>query len=353
MFRPVHDGGVERIGSGLGALVFVLGLTAAACTASDSPAEVARIGFGELPSVMVPEGDYMWALDRRGNTIAKVDVEENAVVDEFRLEEKLSPPDQAWDIAAVDGSLWITAPTSRRLYELDTATGRVLSTVRTRGHTSDVHVAAGSLWFEDDGKRGVDLVRLDPETGRKEATFRFGPQNTDVGDVVEFDRSVWVVRNYARFVGGPGPVPTFYMTAELWRIDPVKDRVMNRLDLGSTYHRGGPNPIIGDVEVAEDGLWLSRVHERRIALVAPDDGTVLKQFDIGVFERPWEFAFADGYLWVGDLNTPEIVRIDPDTREREFIDVGRETSFIGSGFGSVWIPLYGDPPDGGLLVRMD
>jgi hypothetical protein len=113
-----------------------------------------RISFGELPAVTVRQGDYMWALDRRGNTIAKVDVEENAVVDEFRLEEKLSPPDEAWDMATVGGSLWLTAPSTRRFYELDAETGRVLSTVRTRSFSTEVHVAAGSLWFVDDGEHG-------------------------------------------------------------------------------------------------------------------------------------------------------------------------------------------------------
>jgi streptogramin lyase len=350
MFRQMHDGGVDRISSRLGALVLVLGLTATSCTAS---VEVARIGFGELPSVVVPQGEYIWALDRRGHKIAKVDVKDNAVVDEINLDKTLSGSDEAWDMDALGASLWITAPSSRRFYELDTATGRILSTVRTRGHTSDVHVAAGSLWFVDEGEQGNDLVRLDPESGRRQATFRFGTHNTHVTDVVEFDRSVWVVRDHARFIGEPEPQPTFHMTAELWRIDPTKNRVMDRLDLGSTLTRGTPNPIIGDVEVAEDGLWLSRVHERRLALVAPDDGTVLKQIDIGVFEFPWEFALADGDLWVGDLNRREVVRIDPETREREFIDVGRETSFIGSGFGSIWVPLSELPPDGGLLVRMD
>jgi hypothetical protein len=142
-----------------------------------------------------------------------------------------------------------------------------------------------------------------------------------VTDVVEFDGSVWVVRDHARFVGGPDAPPTFHITAALWRIA-SENRVMDRLELGSTYTRGAPNPIICDAEVAEGGFWVSRVYERRLALVAPDNGTVLKQVGIGAFELPWEFTLADGDLWVGDLNRSEIVRIDPETRERELSTLG-------------------------------
>jgi hypothetical protein len=149
-----------------------------------------------------------------------------------------------------------------------------------------------------------------------------------------------------------GSHPTYYLSAQLWQIDPGSNRVVSRLPLGSTYKRD-VNPVIGDVETGENGLWLSRIHERRLVLIDPNDGVVLKEVAIGRFQFPWEFAIVDDNIWVGDLNTKRMARIDPETKKREFFGVGRPTSFVGSGFGAVWVPLPGLPPDGGQIVRID
>jgi hypothetical protein len=63
-----------------------------------------RVGFGELPSVVVAQGDDMWALDRRDNTIRQGRRGRNVVVDEFRLGEQ-SRSGEAWDLEAVRDSL--------------------------------------------------------------------------------------------------------------------------------------------------------------------------------------------------------------------------------------------------------
>jgi hypothetical protein len=46
------------------------------------------------------------------------------------------------------------------------------------------------------------------------------------------------------------------------------------------------------------------------------------------------------------------VLLDPTTKEREVVDVGADTSFIGSSFGSVWSPLAGKSRNSGEVVRL-
>jgi hypothetical protein len=46
------------------------------------------------------------------------------------------------------------------------------------------------------------------------------------------------------------------------------------------------------------------------------------------------------------------VLLDPTTKEREIVDVGADTSFIESGFGSVWLPPAGKSRNSGEDVRL-
>ena len=310
-----------------------------------------HIPFGELPSVAVRQGEFMWVLDRWGETLGKIDPRTNEVVREWDLTEtfesnRIGP----WDLDATKRALWVTEPTKRTLYELDPETGEVLSKVRTRGHVSDVHIARGSLWFMDEGDPGADLVRVSARSGGVVKRFRFGSGNTDVTGVVEFERSMWVVRGHARHVAGGGPNPTYFVSAQLWQVDPASNEVLDRTSLGSTYTRGAVNPVVGDVEATHDGLWMSRVHEKRLVLLNPVNARVLNEVSLGDFEYAWEFALAEGDLWVGDLNRRRTAWIDTETKQKAFVDVGAGTSFIGGAFGSAWAPVTADRD--GDVVRL-
>ena len=315
-----------------------------------SPIRQERIPFGELPSVTTRQGGFIWVLDRWGNKLGKIDPTTNEVVAEWDLNETFRG--DAWDLDAAAGSLWVTVPSKRRFFELDPSSGEVLSTIRTKGHSSDIYVAGGSLWFSDDGRTGVDLVQASAASGKVIRKYRLGKTNSHVVDVVAFDGSIWVTRSCARYVGGTSPNATFFMTAHLWRIDARSDRVVSRLPLGSTYTRGPVNPVIGDVETGPQGLWTSRNHERRVVLTKPMSGQLAKVFSISDFELPWEFEYVNGHLWVGDLNRPRVKWLNPETREEQIVEVGADTSFIGRGFGSVWLPVGGGAPGTGEVVRL-
>ncbi|MDQ3951592.1 MAG: hypothetical protein M3279_01315, partial [Actinomycetota bacterium] len=169
---------------------------------------VERVEFGEVPSVPARAAGFMWVLDRRGNTIAKIDPATNEAVAEIDLTGLVGPRQTAWDLEAVRGSLWITVPGRGRLIELDPASGDVTSEVRVRGFVSDVYAAHGSLWFGRSTQRRTVLARLNPKTGKRTAAFRLGGSNANVTDVVRYGASVWVVRSNARHVRGKGRNPT-------------------------------------------------------------------------------------------------------------------------------------------------
>jgi hypothetical protein len=100
------------------------------------------------------------------------------------------------------------------------------------------------------------------------------------------------------------------------------------------------------------GLWMSRIHERRVVLTSPLKGWLQRVFMIDEFKLPWEFAYLRGHLWIGELNASRVLWLNPTTKERRVVDVGGDTSFIGTGFGSVWLTTAGTSRDSGEVIRL-
>lgn len=342
---------------GVGATRFlalcVLGVIAVGCSGDDPPPEgdaSTTVAFGELPSVVVEHDGFMWALDRRGGGLAKIDPDTDRVVDTFEVGDgsNARPRDDVWGLVESDDSLWVTAPSAQAFLKVDPDTGAV-DRVDSGGFISDVYSASGSLWFQ----RGGNIVRVDGNTGRVQGKIPFPGDQPRISDLVEYEDSVWIVRDDAKHVAGSGALPTYFISGELWQVDPGPMRVIDKTPLGSSYSRGAINPVVGDVEVATGGLWMSRPYEGRLLLVDPFTGEVLLQFPIAAFELTWEFAVVDEHLWAGDLNGNQVMWIDPESRDRKLLEVDGGTSYIGGGFGSAWVPLGGAPPDGGRIVRLD
>jgi hypothetical protein len=328
-------------------------------------AEISRIDLNQqLPSVSVAAGGHIWVVDHRSSVIAKIDPTQNEVVDEIDLESELGRRVDLWDVESGVGSVWVTAPSRRRIYRLDAETGDVVGTIRTRTHSPDLYFAAGSLWFVESktGQAKTDrplgrstLVRVDPSTEKVTASFLLGDVNSHVADMVEQGGSVWVVTDKSRHVGGTGLDVTFHVSSELWKINPRVNRVVGKTPLGSTLTSGAVNPVIGDAEVDGSSLWLSWVPEQILVKMNPQTGFVEQKILLEEFDYAWEFGLADGYLWIGNLNESEIAKVDPETRDREVVEVEGEMSFIGTGFGSVWVPLSGGSIQrpAGVLIRLD
>ena len=322
---------------------------AAGAEGDEQPTAVVRIDFGELPSVPAIAGGYVWVLDRRANALGKIDPATNAVAGTLDLVRVLGERRRAWDLDAARGSLWVTVPSRRLILEIDPSDGEVASVVRPRGRVADLYVAHGSLWFTRSTRRGVILVRLNPKTGKRAAVFRLGRGNTGVIDVIGFGPSVWVVREHARHVRGRGRNPTFYVTAALWRIDPGSNRVKSRAPLGATYTRGSVNPVVGDVASARSGLWMSRVHERRIVLMEPATAKVLDVQPLPELELPWPLEVLRGDVWVADVNRSLVARVDPAADAKTFVGTGGATTYLARGFGSVWAPVVDDAGEGAVV----
>lgn len=291
----------------------------------------------------------MWVLDRRGHGLAKIDPDTNEVVETVDLEGGRKRA-AFWNLDASAGALWVSEPTRRLLLKIDPDTGRVAEEIELKDRTSDGYLAGDSRWLQENG----DLVRLDLDTGREVGRIPFGNRNTHLGDVVEFDGSFWLTRDRSRFIAdAPQGLATWMVETKLLEIDPDTTRVVSTRSLGSTFAKGPVNPVVGELEADDEGLWMSRTYENRLLFFDPRTGEVRLQFPIAAFELVWEFEVVDGDLWAGDLNGPQVMWIDPESRERKLYTVEGETSQIVGAFGSAWLPIPADSPEGGSVVRLD
>lgn len=320
----------------------------------EDPSKVTRIHVGQFPTVVAPEGDFLWVMDRDLSTLSKLDPETNEVVDTVSLE--TGSRDYLWDMVSGSGSLWVTAPSKDRIYEIDGGTGEIASTIHPRGHVSDVYWAGDALWYADEHPQRPHkaiLVRFDPETRHETNAGILGKIDDGVSDIVGFQDSVWVVPNHAEYIAGGGPEPTFYVSAELWEVDERGKEIIKKMPLGSTLTRGAVNPVIGNVEVLGGSLWFSWVPEQILAGMNPDTGEIVQKILLEEFTFVWEFAVSEGHLWVGNLNEGELATVNPESRDREILEVDVESSDVAAAFGSVWLTRPGLNPGDGQLLRID
>ncbi len=333
------------------ALLFV------ACGPSSVPPEQSltitqeRIAFGELPSHVEAAGGFIWVLDRWNPQIGKIDPATNEVVDVFDLSSTIGSNGFISDMTTARGSLWVTAPDKQLILKLDMNTGEVEYMLRTDGAVIHIAYEQGSLWYLSGGG-GVYLERFDVGNKRTVARVRLGPNNTFLHDMFARGEAIWILRNYGRFVAGQGRDSTWFGEDGLWRLDLETNRVTERRKLGSTLTRGPVNPVTGDLESSGDDVWMSRVHERRLLRMATATGRVRQTIQVSDFDLPWEFSLVGGDIWIGDLNEPTVMWIDPDTGDRETVDVGSDTSYIGGGFGSAWVPVSNETTGTGEVIRL-
>jgi streptogramin lyase len=350
-------GRFNRGGAALLAALALLG----GCTEDDSATSKEQISSKEIqagtfPRVVVPGGGSMWAVDSDESAVIKIDPESGQAVDLISLEDEGAR--DLSDITAGGGWLWVTDPTSGQLFKIDSNTGAVVETMKTSGHVGEVYWVAGAIWYEaphPELKQRGALVRLDPDSLQETAFLTLGNNDAAYAQVIGFDGSVWVVRGNARYIAGGGANPTYFVKAELWEVDQNGKQILRKMPLGSTMTRGAINPVIGDVEVHDDLLWLSWIPEQILVGMDPHTGRIDQKILLEEFDLPWELAVAEGYLWVGNLNESEIARVDTETRDRIVFNVdGGSLSFIGGGFDSIWVPMPGLPEQGGgKVIRID
>lgn len=347
------------------AVLFAVAGLLVSCAEPQAPGQASdgitttRIPAGDYPWGIYPGEDAVWVTHRTDGTVGKIDPETNEMTELWQAAPESARTSSLSGVVERGDTLWVADLRRKRIYVLDAQTGEQRGVIRAQGHIYDLFYAARSLWYVDAGasdSSDEELVRLNPRTGRVIARIDMGASNSHAVDLVALRGSIWVLRDQARHVAGTGRNATFRVSSFLWEVDPSNTKVVGSFKLGSGLTRGAVNPIVGEMDRFGGELWFSKVHERRLMELHPENGRVLKYIAIPEVDLVWSFDPAEGYLWVGALNENRIARVDPDTGNYEIFQIDTTTSDVVGAFGSIWIPAPAEPDpwdQPGAVLRID
>jgi DNA-binding beta-propeller fold protein YncE len=248
----------------------------------------------------------------------RIDPETNTVVDRIPLGDR----GPGAEIAAADDMVWASVSSASydfdRLVRIDPTTGSIVAWVEAAAGFPEV--GAGFVWAT--GPAGV--YRIDPATNRVAAVI-------DAGDC-------WVMTldNRAFCVGPEGTVS----------IDPGTD-VATQVP---------SEPTVGLPIIAVDGLiW--GIDGDSLWAIDPETGHTDVQLSPPAGSTTWSLdaVVVDGALWAtasSESNGPSdrLVRIDRQAMAIDcVVDTPTSEFGIAAGFGSIWLPVLGQP----WLLRID
>lgn len=216
------------------------------------------------------------------------------------------------------------------LVGIDFATNEARDAIETELSVQRLAASDEALWVTGytGGEVGGDpsqavMRRIEPATGKVQATIKLGSEErTEVQDVAAGADALWLL-----------VIPDTEASTtdtELWKLDPVTDEVISRIELPDTsivdnYH---------EVAAADESVWVTDKGEGAVIRIDPGANEVAGTVDVGGL--PDVVAASDDQVWVFDRETASL--IDPvDEINVGSVDVGEYPKEAAISGGSVWV----------------
>jgi class 3 adenylate cyclase/DNA-binding beta-propeller fold protein YncE len=188
------------------------------------------------------------------------------------------------------------------LLRIDPASGKVVATVRDGkigcGCGANLWAVDGTLW-ERGGDNGQTFAVREFGSGSLKHTFHVPP---DMAAFAIGDGALWLARN--TYVYGSGKnAGTPYSVVD--RIDELSGRRTARIRLPGSFGEGALAVGGGAVWALEGDATLVRIN--------PQSNRVTGKFATGAVETSILIP-AEGYLWICECVTHDVLRVDPRTR---------------------------------------
>lgn len=278
-----------------------------------SEAEIPVAGLSGVPVVAM----QAFAPQRSTGALLRIDAKTN------KPGEPVSGLDQPCGaIVSAFRSLWVPGCGKRVLQRVEARGGKVSATIPTGlgSETAVVAASEDSIWVL--GSERTDLLRIDPQDNKVVAELRLPagcasllaaekaiwiacPQQNKV---LRLDPATEVIVN--RIETAPGPVALASGAGSIWvlcktegkvaKIDPKTNKVT------ATVEMGVPNAM-GSLDFGEGSVWVS-VPGFPVARIDPESDKVVQQF---AGEGGGQMRFAQGSLWLADVKSGKLLRIDP------------------------------------------
>jgi len=214
---------------------------------------------------------------------------------------------------AVDGlGAWIANADSDTVSELDAHSGRVRRTVAVGDRPSSVAVTPDAVWVATD--RGGTLERIDRRRGEVVARIDIGAAIGTGRQVAAGLGAIWVTG-----------------TDNVSRVDPATNAIT------ATVRVDSPN----DVTVGHDAVWVASIDDDVLTRIDPVRNRVAGRLQVG--HLPSAVAVAAGFLWVVNNADATVTQLDETTGEvTGEIEVGAYSYDVAAGGGAIWVQSYGE-----------
>jgi virginiamycin B lyase len=266
-------------------------------------------------------GSFLFTTDQvlipvpSSDQIARVEGRSNKVLDPFSTVTK-----PCGGVASAFRNLWVVNCGAQSLARIETASGKVVTTITTGSGSAPIAVAssADSVWMLTDDK--TTITRIDPDTNTVVSEFRVA---SNCKSLMFADNSLWTAC--------PGE-------KRILRINPQTNLVTARIEVS-------PEPVsiaFGGASAAENALWvLSRV-EGKVARIDTKTNKVVATIDLGFTNADGNIAFGDGFVWVTAPGFP-ITKINPQLEKEKVVQqfVGDGGGQIQFGLNSIWLTNTG------------
>ncbi|HKP17962.1 MAG TPA: YncE family protein [Gaiellaceae bacterium] len=280
-------------------LVSLLGLLALVWASTAGAAAPRTIDVGATPMSLAYGAGSVWAANKDGGTVSRIDPRTDRVVATVRV------GGQPWGLAFDGRSLWVGNYAAGTISRIDPRTNRVAARVRVGTAPIALAYGRGALWVADYSTPA--LFRVGPRAGKVAARYPIPGAHLDV---LPRPSGIWLASE----------------SGELTVFDPGRRRVTHRLT-------GGADTTF--VEACGAALWATnfegtvvwRVDERRAA--------VTKRVRVG--RRAAGIACARGSVWVASYETNRLLRITSGGRVAARLQTGPSPTDVLAAAGSVWV----------------
>ena len=279
----------------------------------------AAVAVGSPDSLAYGDGS-VWAVDRTGGTVSRIDPATHAVVQTIPV---------GTDPAAVTvkgGDVWVANSGDGTVSRINAAAGAVVQTIPVGNIPDAIASGPSGIWVANQGDATV--YRIDPATGvvtMRDIQVGGLPDGIAVGP-----DAVWVAN------GEDGTVT---------RIDPATGQPSGPVPVGS-----GP----AGIAITPAAVWVANSLDLTVSRLDPATGKVTAVVDVG--DGPGAIAAASDGVWVSDGFDATLDRIDPHTnRVSGVISIGSTPRGIVAAGSGVWVaarPFAAASHFGGTLTEV-
>ena len=294
--------------------------SAAASEHAGQPASgkvIARIRIPGNSGILAVGSGAVWVTSDTVATLLRIDPTRDVVVARTKIPTHNPCPllPGGCGGAAMDrNALWISRTPDSSVLRIDPRDNSVAARIAVGPQPEGVATTPGAVWVVNRG--GPTVSRIDPVTNRVVATIRIGPARACCSDHIAIAAgggAVWA------------SVPNLLSIA---RIDPATNAV-KRIRL--------PEQPCAFLAADARAVWAAGGHCTRSIMRVNARTNRVNGGVKGVLVTPIGLALGFGSLWVADLDSKAIVRVNPRTaRIVGRLRVGGSPVPLAIGFGSVW-----------------